>query len=1022
MRFDVAVRTALLLALVSLIGAGCGKDGDPAPAAPAPDGDPTAAPAGDDALARPDGPESLWMDDRYVVSLVHRAARAGDAESIAALDLPARVSRMRVAVRCLEDTLLHREGSAPDLDALLKVLTALSRAAGGAEALPLTRALPLWSAWTAQEREREALLAGHCVRVLAGIDSFPEAPAEAPGPAPRDEGAAGSPFAPLVPLGRALSMVLAEKRPVEPKGFAAELKSCRQRYEALGWPGGHGMVCERWARRFSAPPFTLSPVRTRLVDEASVSYAQSGDAVREALTLALRARIDRSLADGPLRNESLTNAARLAQQALMRIETVPTRGAERLDVALVAADIAHAAGDFESGAESAARASEWALEDGAPLQARLSAAVIESACRLRTGAFDRAVATAEAAIAVAGADAGARNPTEVRTLATLAQNVAMAQLYAGAYAAAATAFDRAGRLEQASGNAPGAQRAQVQALDAAWRVEEPGERLARVDALVAGQGVSPVVLAEAAWLFLDHRDIERAARLIARFDGAPPRAAGVLRGRLAALRGETEAARAQYAAAERDLVGGRDGRMGLSVARILTAASELEESDGDLASAAWQAYRAVFHLEQTGQPAELHAALCRLIRLERLRLEFGSALANAARRTRLGLAATQPGAALAVHGQLRAQIEAALAVPLDDQQRARVVESCGVAFPEGAERTFACGIARALLLDDAHIAAGLEPPSHDPRFAPLADLAALLARRDELAPARFVAEALALARRMPEDEPEVRRLAVSLALRRLVPADRALEFDPRGATVADGVSPDSLLALLDLRRGLGVASMAGLLATLEDGAVFRVVEPLGVEFLLFTVDSGAATLRRVGGASELPAYRDELADLTSQTPLNRPSWERLLDRARRAREFALEGLDAAHRVTLSIGKPVGPLPLDLGAPGASVGPRIWIAKCAAEVVEAAERTASARLTVLELPDSPLRTRQALTPLALVDPEAQKALVEDVQRRLAAGDSVTDAVDRSRDALRAAWKPAGAPRVPLWAALVLRGAR
>jgi hypothetical protein len=383
-------------------------------------------------------------------------------------------------------------------------------------------------------------------------------------------------------------------------------------------------------------------------------------------------------------------------------------------------------------------------------------AEIESACRLRAGEFDAAARVAEAAIAAcerASPGSAADRARVQATRATLAQNAASALMSAGAFAAAARGFDRTAANELESGNAGAAVLARVQALTAAWRAGDPEPRLAQIDAHLSAPHVPDAALAEAAWLFLDHADAARAAPLVERLERHTTAAAGLLRGRLAGARGDFAAARSAFAAAERDYVRGREGRFGLYVARILTSWSELEERAGDVASATWHAYRAVFHLEDTGQPAELHAALCRLIRLERLRLEFGSVLANAVRRERLGLPSTMPGADEAVHGPLRAQLETGLAATLDAAQRERVIAACGAAFPGGPAREYACGLARALFLDDPESAAALVAPESAPRFAPLADVAALLARRDELEPAAFVEAALTLARRQPSDEP-----------------------------------------------------------------------------------------------------------------------------------------------------------------------------------------------------------------------------------------------------------------------------
>jgi hypothetical protein len=301
---------------------------------------------------------------------------------------------MRVAVGALEDTLLRREGSAVDVGTLVPALAALSRSTGGTDAAALERALPLWTAWTSAERESEARLADVYVKFLTRIDAFPQSGAELPSESGAGGGAPGSPFAPVLPLIIALDRVQRGKPERPPAEVPQLLRTSRERYDALGWPGGYGRVCERWVRMFGKAPWSLSPLRLRLSEEASVSYAQSGDAVREALVLTDRARVDRSLAQGPMASEALTNAALLSQQALLRIETVETRGPERLHVALTAAEIALSARDFAGGAERAARAADWARQDDAPLAAQLGAAEIESACRLRAGEFDAAARVA----------------------------------------------------------------------------------------------------------------------------------------------------------------------------------------------------------------------------------------------------------------------------------------------------------------------------------------------------------------------------------------------------------------------------------------------------------------------------------------------------------------------------------------------------------------------------------------------------------------------------------------------------
>jgi hypothetical protein len=216
--------------------------------------------------------------------------------------------------------------------------------------------------------------------------------------------------------------------------------------------------------------------------------------------------------------------------------------------------------------------------------------------------------------------------------------------------------------------------------------------------------------------------------------------------------------------------------------------------------------------------------------------------------------------------------------------------------------------------------------------------------------------------------------------------------------------------------------MLELLASLVDGSVVREVEPIDSVVLILTVDSKSATLSRGPDARPLLDFAYELADVVAQVPRNRPSWERLLSKARRARAFVMDDLTAATRITLSMGKPIGPLPLDLGMTDVEDRRVLFVAGSAAEVVRAAALDAPTTAGVLELPDSPLRTRHALVPLALVEPERQQALRDDVARRIAEGVAVPTAVQSALRDLRAAWKPAGPPHVPVWAALVLRGAR
>jgi hypothetical protein len=105
----------------------------------------------------------VTRDDEEVVRRLFRAALKKRHEPLAELELPPRVSRVRVAERALHDTLLERRGATPAFVDLLDALEALGRAKGGADADALTPLVTTWRTWTpgdiANEREGSRKLA-----------------------------------------------------------------------------------------------------------------------------------------------------------------------------------------------------------------------------------------------------------------------------------------------------------------------------------------------------------------------------------------------------------------------------------------------------------------------------------------------------------------------------------------------------------------------------------------------------------------------------------------------------------------------------------------------------------------------------------------------------------------------------------------------------------------------------------------------------------------------------------------------
>ena len=78
---------------------------------------------------------------------------------------------------------------------------------------------------------------------------------------------------------------------------------------------------------------------------------------------------------------------------------------------------------------------------------------------------------------------------------------------------------------------------------------------------------------------------------------------------------------------------------------------------------------------------------------------------------------------------------------------------------------------------------------------------------------------------------------------------------------------------------------------------------------------------------------------------------------------------------------------------------------------------------MDFPDGSLTARYALVNVAPVTPEERTRMREAIADAMAQGMDVCSAVHTAKLRLRDTWKPPkkGPPKIPVWAAFVLRGA-
>jgi hypothetical protein len=476
-----------------------------------------------------------------------------------------------------------------------------------------------------------------------------------------------------------------------------------------------------------------------------------------------------------------------------------------------------------------------------------------------------------------------------------------------------------------------------------------------------------------------------------------------------------------------EATGKREGRLGERLARVLMKWAALEEREQNLPMAAWLAFRAAFHLKGTGHPAELHAAYALLLRLQRRRLEYGQARQALAGLRDLNLPTSHPGERDARLDEFLIALEVTLG---NSPSASAAVESltklATERLEEGPRRSLAIALAQALVNDDPTALAEAEIPKDGGRWEHrIGGLVALLRTAPKNTIAEATRAAIELAERVGPDEPELRRLAVRHALRRVMAKSGEITFDPQGDNGVKWVDTDDLLRLFDLRRawtqGTRVPAKALAEAVGKDGAL-RMIEVIDHEALRLTVTARSVQLKHHSDVDAYGHFRDEVLAVRAQVQRRRPSWQRLLQRAQAAYAALRADLPSdTKRVFVSLGKPIGALPLELGSPADGSGPALWIVTSLGEFLRASERPLGSSVTSLDFQDSPLRGRHGLVALAPFDEKRLKGFRSEVDALLKVSPSMEDAVHNARGVARAKWKPQGPVRIPFWAAFMLRGA-
>ncbi len=605
--------------LAVTVVAACGQD----PAA----ADQRAGDAPGAAAAQADGDAPTPLDDEEVVRRVFLAAADGDDGALPE-QLTPRISAVRVGVVALHDQLLDRRRPTPPRAALLDALDALADRAGGVDAGALAPLVAAWRDWSddqvATETELARLLsianAAFALDRLPGADGLADIGARADefGAPPLGSGAgAGIAFV------RYAALAVGEEGADVTTAQTAALSKAREAFEELGWPGGLALMAEPLANALLAK----DPAGMRgaiLWSTAADAYRASGDLLRSGMMYVRRAgRMWR----GQLDADAARRAALMAETGRARVAESGAGGRELFEACYVHAALLQAVGRHEK-AITAARA---ALAvggagggQGGDAAERADAARIEALSNLRLGRFDECLAVAARALDAAAAAEGELPGEKQMIVPALEEIAGHACLRLGRYDDAARWFAAVAAFHEREAGKPWASAEQRDAARLAGaralaKSGDPAGARAAVGEVLASGPKGAAQLALAADVLLDAGFTDDADEIVAEGEQAlgAERAAlfGELRWRIAAARGDLDAARTAFRGAIDFVTGGDTTKKSLSASRIFESWARVEEAASDPVRAAELFQTAANHLVDIGVDHELRRLLAEVKRL-----------------------------------------------------------------------------------------------------------------------------------------------------------------------------------------------------------------------------------------------------------------------------------------------------------------------------------------------------------------------------------------------------------------------
>ena len=602
---------AALLAVT--VVAACGQDRAPEPAPPTT----TATSPADPAATLGE------VDDEELVRLVFQAA--ADRDPAALPDrVTARVSLARVAAVALHDQLLERRSPTPDLAALLGALDTLATTQGAVDAPAVPALVGAWRTWTPEQRATEAELARHLSLASAAL-ALPSLP-RADGLRDIAAKAAGAGAAPpMSPAGAGIAFVRYAALALGDPGNEATpqqtdaLREARAAFDALGWPGGLGVLAENIAElMLQADPTSLRAIV--LWSAADDAFRASGDLLRSGQMHVDRARgVWRGQADAA----AVRRAALLAETGRRRVEQSGAAGRELFEACSVHAIALQAAG--RHGDAVAAADAALAVDGvGSPAE-RSDLQRVRAVSLFRLGRFEDCRAACEQALAGLGPDFAPAADAEHVLVPELEELQAHACLELGRFEDAVRLLEAVAAFHERDAGKPwaSAERRVEALLLRARALARSGDRdgaRAEVRALLTAGGQGTTSLAFAADVLLEAGFVDDAEDVVTQAQQAlgPAHAGlfGELAGRVAAARGDLEAARGAFRGAVDYVTGGDSTRKSLAASRIFESWARVEEAagHGDRARELFQT--AANHLVDIGVDLELQRLLKEVERLQ----------------------------------------------------------------------------------------------------------------------------------------------------------------------------------------------------------------------------------------------------------------------------------------------------------------------------------------------------------------------------------------------------------------------